>query len=375
MVVNKAKNSSKEEALIPVVSSKNCHINLIVLKGCVLTLAGFDSIYSPIKIPSNQITSRFYSTGNSRSGLVDYISVKEPFFLKPWFVTGFTDAEGCFLVKLRKRPGFSTGWSVQPVFQIKLHKKDEELLNLIMSYFGSVGTVSVADKDCLSFTVSSLEPILARIIPHFDKYPLITQKSADYLLFKEVVMMMQRKEHLTNVGLQAIINIRATLNKGLTQGLKEAFPESVAVPRPVVNPNISDPEWVAGFTSGEGCFFINIRKSATHKSGFQVLLRFQLVQHSRDELLMKSLVDYFKCGKYSFPKGAERGDFVCENFTENYEKIIPFFKLHQIKGVKLKDFNDWCQVAELIKNKAHLNKEGLEQITRIKAGMNRGRVN
>jgi hypothetical protein len=44
-------------------------------------------------------------------------------------------------------------------------------------------------------------------------------------------MMMQRREHLTNQGLQKIINIRASINKGLSPLLKEAFPTSVAVPR------------------------------------------------------------------------------------------------------------------------------------------------
>lgn len=46
-------------------------------------------------------------------------------------------------------------------------------------------------------------------------------------------MMMKRGEHLTVEGLQKIINIRATINRGLTPALKEAgFPDSVAVPRP-----------------------------------------------------------------------------------------------------------------------------------------------
>jgi hypothetical protein len=37
------------------------------------------------------------------------------------------------------------------------------------------------------------------------------------------------------------------------------------------------------------------------------------------------------------------------------------------------DFIDWCKAAEIIKAKAHLNEEGLDQIIKIKAGMNRGR--
>ena len=78
---------------------------------------------------------------------------------------------------------------------------------------------------------------MRQVIPHFDKYPLITQKGADYLLFKQAVMIMQRREHLTVSGLETIINIRATINKGLTTALIEAegasLPEGLAtLPRP-----------------------------------------------------------------------------------------------------------------------------------------------
>jgi hypothetical protein len=55
------------------------------------------------------------------------------------------------------------------------------------------------------------------------------------------------------------------------------------------------------------------------------------------------------------------------------DKIIPFFQKYQIKGAKSYDFEDFCKVAELIKNKAHLTQDGLDQIRKIRAGMNRGR--
>lgn len=48
---------------------------------------------------------------------------------------------------------------------------------------------------------------------------------------------MQRGEHLTVSGLEAIINIGATINKGLTSALIEAFPNTVAVARPLLVPN------------------------------------------------------------------------------------------------------------------------------------------
>ena len=47
--------------------------------------------------------------------------------------------------------------------------------------------------------------------------------------------MMQQKEHLTIEGIENIINIRATMNLGLTPTLKKAFPFCVPVERLVVN--------------------------------------------------------------------------------------------------------------------------------------------
>jgi hypothetical protein len=54
-------------------------------------------------------------------------------------------------------------------------------------------------------------------------------------------------------------------------------------------------------------------------------------------------------------------------------KIIPFFNLHQIQGVKSSDLADFCKVAELVNNKAHLTLSGLEEIRKLKGQMNKKR--
>jgi hypothetical protein len=151
---------------------------------------------------------------------------------------------------------------------------------------------------------------------------------------------MQRKEHLTVEGLQKIVNIRASLNRGLTPLLLEAFPNTVALTRPSL-PSLNvklDPQWVAGFTSGDGCFKISIRESKLYKAGSRVTLLFVVTQHIRDELLLKSLVNFFGCGQtYSYKDYIE---FRCQSFKDNYEKILPFFNKYPIIGVKSMDFED-----------------------------------
>ena len=116
---------------------------------------------------------------------------------------------------------------------------------------------------------------------------------------------------------------------------------------------------------------INIFQSQTNSIGFQVKLVFQITQHKRNEKLMISLIELLQCGKIF--KNRETFDFKVYKLSDILNKIIPFFKKYPILGVKALDFADFCKAAELMKNKAHLTKDGLEQIRKIKAGMNRGR--
>jgi len=339
-----------------------CGINLSHLR---YTLMGFERNY-PVRIPSNHIIQRRFYSIESASKLTQLI--------KPWFMSGFTDAEGCFLIIVRKSHKSKLGWQIEANFTINLHSKDLDLLRLIQTYFDGVGRIGKERNSCCDYTVGSLEQIVTKVIPHFDKYPLKTKKYSDYLLFKEAVMIMQSGEHLTKEGLQKIINIRASLNNGLTTALEEAFPNSNPFPRPPVpldNVKIH-PLWVAGFTSGDGCFKVSIRESKLYKAGSTVVLIFVLTQHIRDELLLKSFIDFFECGNtYSYLNYTE---FKCQSFKDNCNKIIPFFKKYPILGVKAQDFEDWVKAAEMAQSKEHLTREGLDQIRQIKAGMNRGRL-
>lgn len=66
------------------------------------------------------------------------------------------------------------GWSVEPIFAIRLHDKDLEVLNLIKAYFGVGKIYHHKDiNEASTFRVSSIKD-LAAIINHFDMYPLLT---------------------------------------------------------------------------------------------------------------------------------------------------------------------------------------------------------
>jgi len=216
--------------------------------------------------------------------------------LDPYFVTGFTDGEGCFRISILKdnRNPKETRYNYNLCFSIGLHIRDAALLQEIKTYFG-VGRITALDKEADSYVVTSLKD-LAVIIAHFDKYPLITQKLADYLLFKQAFELISRKEHLAKDGYLKLAAIKSSMNKGLPSDLKAIFPSVTPIPRPfVVDQVVPDLNWLAGFATAEGCFMINVYKGTTNV-GFKVMLRFKIGQSDRDEALMKSLTNYLGCG-------------------------------------------------------------------------------
>src|SRR5690606_5400817 len=246
-----------------------------------------------------------------------------------------------------------------------LINKDLSLLERVQDYF-KVGSIIKNERSCKYF-VGSIEDLI-KIISHFDKYPLITQKHADYLLFKEILSIVKNGLHLTEDGLLRILSIKASMNKGLPAKLTESFPGIVPVTRPQVLENkLVDPHWLAGFTTGDGTFMIRIIEDSNSRMGYKPQLIYSVIQHIRDEMLIRSLVDYLDCGRVFIYDNALK--FEVYKFSDLVDKILPFFQKYNLGGVKLHDFNCFVLAVEIIQNKGHFTKEGLEKLRKIKSNL------
>nr|WPM94747.1 hypothetical protein [Ceratocystis fimbriata]WPM94800.1 hypothetical protein [Ceratocystis fimbriata] len=145
---------------------------------------------------------------------------------------GFTRSSGCFTLKFHKRSGGRYGWDIIWNFIIVLHISNYIGRNTNFFFF-CVGRISKQGQTAIQYQVSSVTD-LQLIVEHFYKFPLITKKLIGFLLFKDIVYMVLKKEHLTQEGILKLVAIKATMNKGLPSTLKEAFPNVKPVPRPSV---------------------------------------------------------------------------------------------------------------------------------------------
>lgn len=79
---------------------------------------------------------------------------------------------------------------------------------------------------------------------------------------------------------------------------------------------------------------------------------------------MESFVNYFNSGAVYVE--TQHVTYLITKFSDIQDKIIPFFQKHPLQGYKFSDYNKFCRVGELMKNKAHLTKQGIEEIIKIK---------
>jgi hypothetical protein len=167
------------------------------------TLMGFERNYQ-IKYPSKQLNILNYSTFNYKSNL------------NSWFITGLVDGEGSFITAINKNLKYKTGWRLESRFQIGLNIRDLPLLLQLQQYFGGIGSIS-NNQNMVVYIVSKLNDLNNVIIPHFKIYPLLTQKGADFILFQQVIEIVNKKEHLSIEGISKIINIKAAMNLGISE--------------------------------------------------------------------------------------------------------------------------------------------------------------
>lgn len=121
--------------------------------------------------------------------------------LDSMWVTGFSDGESSFSVSVSRNKFSKCGIKFIPAFAIELHAKDLNLLYNIQKFFQGVGKIRIIkSKGHAVYVVSSIHELESVIIPHFTKYPLLTIKRINFLLFKDIISLMYNKSHLKLKG-------------------------------------------------------------------------------------------------------------------------------------------------------------------------------
>lgn len=135
--------------------------------------------------------------------------------------------------------------------------------------------------------------------------------------------------------------------------------------------SLSD-DYFVGFVEGEGMFYIGIVRSPETKSGWQVIYFFKVSQNPSGKKVLKELKKRLSCGYIKANSQADRTDkslaFVVRDLSSIKDKVIPFFDGKLL--IKRDAFEKFKKVIDLVKEKKHLEKDGIKEILDIAYSMN-----
>lgn len=207
------------------------------------------------------------------------------------------------------------------------------------------------------------------IIPHFKQYPLHGMKNLDFYLWFKCAELLLNKEHLHEEGLNKILSLKSLFNKGLSDKLKLAFPSVKTIDRPVLEvDNIPlNPNYVSGFTEGDGCFTVNISSKTN-----QVIALYIIELHKREVPLLSSIQKFFGgAGSINTALSRNSARFSISSKSDLINKVLPHFNAYKLQGNKLKNYLIFREIVLLINSKAHLTPEGFNKIKLLKEGLNK----
>ena len=275
----------------------------------------------------------------------------------PNWVTGFTDAEGCFTVNVQiKKDGKK---SISVTFKQAQDLKDINILDALKAFFG-VGQITIHKKEARQ-VIMGYKNAIDYVLPHFDAYPQITQKHADFILWKEIVQLQNNRENQTDGGFWKVLEQKASLNNGLSEKLSELYPDIIPAARAeVFIPNQLNPFWISGFTAGDGSFMLQIKKSSNLKIGYQTQAVLNIVQHSRDKTQLSRIQQYFNCG-HVYTQRENSRIVICKQ-DDIRTIIIPHYTKFTLMNIKQRSFDSWCKAVNIIITGAHQRQEGLSLI-------------
>ena len=126
------------------------------------------------------------------------------------FLAGFALGEASFMIVCRNRQTRHGGWRISAAFNVSQH--DRAPLDLFRQTLGC-GTTRRAGNGGWYWEVNRLSDIQDRIVPFFERFPLLGSKAEDFRRFASAVRILARGR-LSPSGYAQVLALREGMNRG-----------------------------------------------------------------------------------------------------------------------------------------------------------------
>jgi hypothetical protein len=112
-------------------------------------------------------------------------------------------------------------------------------------------------------------------------------------------------------------------------------------------------DFIAGFTEGEGCFALTLRRDVRHErpgnpTYYSWKASFVIVLRADDAELLEKIKEFLKCGHISFTKDNTQVRYEVSTLEDINQKVVPFFEHYALYGKKRNVFKSWREAVKIL---------------------------
>jgi hypothetical protein len=253
-----------------------------------------------------------------------------------YYITGLWEGEGHIVAMSEKTKSFT--------FAITFNKNNEKLANYLSTYVGYGYLRKKIKENTLVLTIGNKKGLL------------------------RIAKLLNGKLRTPKID---------KFNK-LIDWLNTKYPEGNIMKHNADKSDLFSNSWFAGFTEADGSFDIRVTQSSKKS---RIALRWRLDQRMHDPITSKS---YNECllvisetfnVKLTIIERKDRSYYHISITSANgLNKLIEYFNIYPLLGVKFLDYSDWLSAYNIYKNRNKITPDLIIELKKIKNKMNSRRV-
>ena len=131
------------------------------------------------------------------------------------YIAGYVDGEGSFSVSVQRNSTCRVGFQLIPEFHVSQNGDRAQVLEMIRNRLGCGYIKPNSKRDrALVLVVRERQALLERVIPFFERVPILSAKQADFGKFAHIVRRMALGHHLTLAGFGELLELALSMNGG-----------------------------------------------------------------------------------------------------------------------------------------------------------------
>jgi LAGLIDADG endonuclease len=129
------------------------------------------------------------------------------------YIAGYVDGEGSFSVSVQRNATCRIGFQLIPEFHVSQNGDRAQVLELIHQRLGCGYIKPNSRRDrALVFVVRKRVDLTERVIPFFERNPMLSSKQADFQKFAQIVRELSLDHHRTEAGFRRLLDLALSMN-------------------------------------------------------------------------------------------------------------------------------------------------------------------